>query len=76
MRWWSKERRPTSCGEMQVQGLPGAPDKNPALGFRAGFFAVAYAPGLRRSATAHDASPTAPATPNTAGQAPTFLASG
>ena len=30
----------------------------------------------RRSATAHDASATAPATPNTAGQAPTFLANG
>ncbi|MFE2067591.1 hypothetical protein ACFXDH_35330 [Streptomyces sp. NPDC059467] len=23
-RWWSKERRSASCGEMQVQGLPGA----------------------------------------------------
>ncbi len=25
VRWWSKERRPASCGEMQVQGLPSAP---------------------------------------------------
>ncbi|MFE1012439.1 peptidoglycan-binding protein [Streptomyces sp. NPDC058794] len=24
VRWWSKERRPTSRGEMQVQGLPSA----------------------------------------------------
>lgn len=23
-RWWSKERHPTSCGGMQVQGLPSA----------------------------------------------------
>ncbi|MDH6626708.1 hypothetical protein M2271_004525 [Streptomyces sp. LBL] len=33
-------------------------------------------PQLFRSATAHDARATAPAVPNTAGQAPTFLASG
>ncbi|WP_457785929.1 Imm32 family immunity protein [[Kitasatospora] papulosa] len=25
VRWSSKERRPASCGEMQVQGLPSAP---------------------------------------------------
>jgi len=31
-RWSSKERHPASCGEMQVQGLPGAPHENPAPG--------------------------------------------
>ncbi|NIY66962.1 hypothetical protein SMALB_4995 [Streptomyces malaysiensis] len=28
-RWWSKERRPASCGEMQVQGLPSAQETSP-----------------------------------------------
>lgn len=43
MRWWSKERRPTSCGEMQVQGLPGAPPESPAPDpSGAGLFACAH----------------------------------
>lgn len=30
LRWWSKERRPASCGEMQVQGLPSAHSRGPS----------------------------------------------
>jgi hypothetical protein len=80
VRWWSKERRPASCGETQVQGLPGArytglvrtPDGPYMLpGMRAWTAAISLFRRAMRSRVWHrDGQRGPPFSPETAGRSP------